>query len=189
MTALKEKRGYLALIIVAVASWLTGNLTAVDEGGFMPIPPHSPDYFSKGYTKWAMNAEGLLNNQLVADKMIHYSDDRSTYLEQPTLVFNQEKQPPWIIKSETGLVSADGKNISLNGRVVISRVQTDNSRALQINTTNLKVKPEISYAETDEPAELVSFPNKTTGKGMTLVFKPPIHIELLAHVKGKYEKN
>ena len=51
----------------------------------------------------------------------------------------------------------------------------------------LKVKPDISYAETNQWAELISPPNKTTGTGMKMTYIEPIHLQLLANVKGNYE--
>jgi lipopolysaccharide export system protein LptC len=79
--------------------------------------------------------------------------------------------------------------VLLNGKSVVHRAKSEKIRELIINTSNLRVKPETSYAETDEWAELISLPNVTTGIGMKLVFVVPIHLELLANVKGKYETN
>ena len=101
--------------------------------------------------------------------------------------FHNEKTPPWVIKSETGILSGDGKDLLLNGKVAIDRAKGEGVSQLTINTSVLKVKPETSYAETNEWAELISPPNKTTGTGMKLIYAQPIHLQLLANVKGKYE--
>ncbi|MDD2724072.1 MAG: LPS export ABC transporter periplasmic protein LptC [Methylovulum sp.] len=188
MTFFRDQYGYLYLFFVALASWILVNLSGGDNLGNRLIPPHSPDLFSKGYTKWEMDTSGLVNTQLFADKIVHYSDDHTTQMEKPSIVFYLEKQPPWRIQAESGSVSADRKNILLHGKVIVDRDQYNNTKALKINTSNLKVKPETHFAETDEQAELLSLPNKTTGTGMKLVFKQPIRIELLAHVQGKYER-
>ncbi|WP_343034397.1 LPS export ABC transporter periplasmic protein LptC [Candidatus Methylobacter favarea] len=168
-------------------SWWLVKLTGLDETGRGLVPAHSPDYFSEGYAKWEMNELGKLKTKLLADKLIHYSDDRTTHLTNPLMFFHNEKTPPWVIKSETGILSADGKNLLLNGKVTVDRAKAEGVRPLKINTSNLKVKPETSYAETDEWAELISPPNWTTGTGMKVVFAEPIHLELLAKVKGRYE--
>jgi lipopolysaccharide export system protein LptC len=106
---------------------------------------------------------------------------------KPVMFFFKEKTPPWIVKSETGILSGDGKDLLLNGQVTIDRAKAKGVRQLTINTSELKVKPETSYAETNEWAELISVPNKTTGTGMKLTFVEPIHLQLLSHVKGIYE--
>jgi lipopolysaccharide export system protein LptC len=151
------------------------------------VPAHSPDYFSKGYSKWEMNKQGKLNSKLIADEMIHYSDDRTTHTIKPLIIFYNEKSPPWEITAETGVLSADGKDLLLKGKVTVARAKAEGFKELKINTSNLKVKPGSSHAETNEWVELLNPPNRTTGTGMKLVFVEPIHLELLANVKGKYE--
>ncbi len=162
-------------------------MTGSDELSRIVVPAHSPDYFSKGYTKWEMSELGRPKSKLIADEMIHYSDDGTTHLGNPVMFFYNDKTPPWIIKSESGILSADGKDLLLNGKVVVDRAAAEGVRELKIYSSNLKVKPEISYAGTDEWAELISLPSWTTGIGMKLTFAEPIHLELLSHVKGNYE--
>lgn len=179
---------YLYLILIAVTSWGMVLMIGPNDFNRITVPVHSPDYFSKGYIKWEMGELGQLKSKLVADEMIHYSDDSTTQLIKPLMFFYNEKTPPWVIQSETGSLSADGKNVLLNGKVTVDRASAKGVRELKIYTSTLKVKPEISYAETDAWAELISLPNWTTGIGMKLTFTEPIHLELLSHVKGNYEK-
>jgi lipopolysaccharide export system protein LptC len=185
--SLKDNRIYLYLAVIAAMSWWLVKLAGLDEIERATIPPHSPDYFSKGYTKWEMNEFGTLKNKLLSDEIIHYSDDGTTHTINPLMFFYNEKTPPWIIKSETGILSGDGKYLLLNGQVTINRAKAEGVSQLIINTSVLRVKPESSYAETDAWVELISPPNRTTGTGMKLIFAQPIHLELLANVKGKYE--
>ena len=159
----------------------------LDEIYHGQVPPHSPDYFSKGYTKWEMNELGTLKSKLLSDEIIHYSDDGTTHMVNPIMFFHNEKTPPWVIKSSTGILSGDGKDLLLNGNVAINRDKAKGATQLTINTSVLKVKPETSYAETSEWAELISPPNKTTGTGMKMTFAEPIKLQLLTNVKGKYE--
>jgi len=184
---LRENKIYLYLAIIALISWWLVKLTGLEEIFHGQVPAHSPDYFSKGYTKWEMNELGILKSKLLSDEMIHYSDDGTTHMVNPIMFFHNEKTPPWVIKSETGILSGDGKDLLLNGKVTIDRTKATGVSQLTINTSMLKVKPETSYAETNEWAELISPPNRTTGTGMNLIFVAPVHLQLLANVKGKYE--
>jgi len=185
---ISDNKLYFYTAIVAVLSWVLVKLTGVIEISRMTAPLHSPDYFSKGYIKWEMDELGTLKNKVLADEMLHFSDDGVTQLKTLTMLFYNNDSPPWVVKSETGVLSADGKDLLLNGRAVINRAGGAGARELTINTSNLKVKPDSNYAETAEWAELISPPNKTVGTGMKLVFVDPISVELLSHVKGKYEK-
>jgi len=184
---LRENRFYLYLAVIALISWWLVRSTGLDQIGRAIVPAHSPDYFSKGYTKWEMNELGRLKSKLLADELIHYTDDGTTHLDNPLMFFYNEKTPPWVVKSETGILSADGKDLLLNGKVTVDRAKAEGVRELKINTSNLKVNPETSHAETVEWAELISPPNWTTGTGMKMVFSEPIYLELLSNVKGKYE--
>lgn len=185
-----EKRhftSYLYLAALALMSWWLVKLTGVDEIAESKAPAHSADYFSNGYAKWEMSESGTLKSRLLADQMIHYSDNGQTETTKPLMYFYNEKTPPWIIKSETGVLSANGKNLLLLGKVNITRTKAQGVRPLTINTFNLKVNPETSYAETKMWAELISPPNKTTGIGMKMVYTEPVHLELLSKVNGNYE--
>jgi lipopolysaccharide export system protein LptC len=189
MTWLKDNIGYLCLIILAaISGWLV-KLSGSDDFNRIIAPQHSPDYFSKGYTKLEMSELGRLKSKLNAETLTHYSDDSTTHMTKPVMFFYNDKTPPWVIKSDTGILSGNGKDLMLNGKVYADRAAFRNTRELKIFTSDLKVKPETSYAETNEWAELISLPSWTTGIGMKLVFAEPIHLELLSHVKGSYEKN
>ena len=184
---LRHLRFHLYLSILALLSWGLVKLTVTEESGLLAVPPHSPDYFSTGYRKWEMGENGLLKNRLIADKMTHYSDDGTTHLDKPQMFFINEATPPWVINAESGILSADGKNLQLNGKVKVERKEGNGVRPLIINTSNARVKPETHYAETNAWAELISPPNRTTGVGMKLVFEQPVHLQLLSKVQGKYE--
>jgi lipopolysaccharide export system protein LptC len=103
------------------------------------------------------------------------------------MFFYNEKTPPWVITSATGILSADGTDLHLSGKVLVNRDKAEGVVALTINTSELKVNPQTSYAETAEWAELISLPNITTGTGMQMTYSEPIHLQLLANVKGHYE--
>ncbi|MGR8981309.1 MAG: LPS export ABC transporter periplasmic protein LptC [Gammaproteobacteria bacterium] len=185
---LKDFKLYFYLAAAALLSWILVEVTDREIiARIGATPEHSPDYFSIGYTKWEMNMDGTEKNKLTADKMTHYNDDGTIHLDNPVMVFLNEKTPPWVIKSESGILSADGKDLQLQGKVSVERAEAPGVRRVIINTSNVKVNPETSYAETKEWAELISPPNRTTGTGMKLVFSEPIHLQLLANVKGKYE--
>ena len=187
---LRENKLYIYVVIIALLSWLMLNMTGMIESQFIQVPAHSPDYYSKGYAKWEMNELGALKNKIVADEMIHYSDDMTTHMLAPIMTFinTNELTPPWVVKSETGILSGDGKDLALNGQVVIDRIKADGISPLRINTSELKVKPETNYAETVAWAEIMSELNVTTGIGMNMTFIDPVHLQLLANVKGRYEK-
>jgi lipopolysaccharide export system protein LptC len=187
MTYFNDKFIYVLLVTLALLSWWLTQYSGFIEPNKAVVTGTNPDYFSKGYTKWEMDETGKLKSKLVAEEMTHYVEYWATYTRKPIIQFNNEKNPPWIIEAETGIMSKDGNRLKLNGKVTVNRAKDEEVRQLIINTSNITVSPNTSYAETTEWAELISPPNTTTGIGMKLTFKDPIHLELLSKVKGKYE--
>ena len=117
--------GYLFLAIIAVFSWFLVNLASFDESGPDSVLAKGPDFFSANYTKWQMDEQGVLKNKLFADKMVHYRDDGKTHFTNPQYTLfsdsnnnvKHQQTPPWVITSDSGISSADGKDLLLNGKV------------------------------------------------------------------------
>jgi lipopolysaccharide export system protein LptC len=188
MTYFSDKFIYVFLAGLALLTWWLAEYSGVIIPDAAKPKGGNPDYFSIGYSKWEMGETGKLKNTLVAEEMKHYPGTVwATHTKRPVMQFMSEKTPPWVVEAETGILSQDGKQLQLNNKVTINRAKGAGARQLIINTTNLLVNPETSYAETKDWAELISPPNITTGTGMKTTFKEPIHLELLAKVKGKYE--
>lgn len=175
--------------MTAVASWAVLQFSTPEQKADAIIAKHSADYYSSGYFKREMNADGMLSSEIKAAKMVHYSDDDTVHLETPALKFFNQKQPPWVIKAEHGVLSGDRKELWLHGKVLVNRAATKSGRAITINTSEVRVQPETSDAETSQWAELSSPPDVTEGVGMQLHFADPIHIKLLNKVRGKYENH
>lgn len=185
---------YTFVLLLAAISWGLVEIYRVEYqtgDGSIEAPKHSADYFSKGYLRKDLNEQGQLKSELVAESILHYSDDDTTHIDNPKLtLYNSDPTvPPWVIKSEKGILSANGENLLLQGKVFIDRAKAEGVMQLNIRTSHLRVNPKTSYAETDEWAELLSPPHRVEGKGMQLTFKKPINIKLLSNVKSRYVLN
>lgn len=189
MTRLDGLRPYWIIASAALLSW--GLVEWQEERDVqIKIAENSPDFFSSGYYKKQMGEDGLPKNELVADKMLHYVVDGATHLENPVMtLYGSARQSPWVIRSESGIMAADGDHLQLNGKAHISREPSPGVTALTVNTSDLRVTLSDNYAETSAWAEIISPPNKTSGTGMEVTFVSPIHLKLLAKVKGRYELN
>lgn len=182
---IKPSKFQVSIAAFALVSWGLAQLI-MDDGQHGNKKAEGAEYISRGYTKWQMDEQGKLKNKLVAEEVVHY-DDETTHTVKPMMFFYNDRTPPWVIRSETGVLLPDGNHLLLQGKALITRNKDAKTKEAIINTSNLRVTIDTSYAETDEWAELQSSPNITSGTGMKTVFADPIHIELLANVKGKYE--
>ncbi len=185
MTHFSEKFIYVFFTALALLSWWLLQYSGLIETKKAAKVKASPDYYSKGYTKWEMDENGLPKSKLIADEMTHTKN--STLTKKPVMIFFNGGKPPWIIEAANGVLSANGEKLQLKGKVIINRAKGEGVKPLTINTSNVLVNPKTSFAQTAAWAELISPPHITSGTGMKATFKEPIHLELLSKVKGKYE--
>ncbi len=184
---------YVYAVLLAVLSWWLARLTIEkDLNPATQVTGHIPDYYSTGYRKWETDSEGRLKSYLEAERVTHYQDDDTTHFQAPDMRLydvGDSAMPPWRIRSENGILSADHNQVLLLGEAHIEREKSTSSRALTINTRDLTVLLDQSFAHTEAWAELISPPNRTEGVGMKLKYQEPVSIELLSRVKGYYVLN
>jgi len=180
---------YLVLILLVLGSWLLSSLFDKEQVVTRVVVDHSPDYFSEGYYKKEMSEQGIIDSELFAKKMIHYADDGTTHMENPVMTLYNPDLPPWVIKSETGVLEADGDHLLLGGQVYITREGTETRKPFEVNTSELNVQLSISYAETNQWAEIIDGANVTEGIGLETTFKNPVKVKFLSKVKGRYVFN
>lgn len=191
---LRDLRIYALVLVLAAMSWGLVEIFRLeyqpDEESLEAVK-HSVDYFSTGYRRKDLNEQGQLKSELSAQGILHYSDDGVTHIEKPVLtLYNADPAvPPWVVKSEAGVLSADGENLLLSGKVFIDRAQAEGTRQLNIKTSNLLVQPKTSYAQSDDWVEILSPPHRIEGKGIQITFKKPINLKLLSQVKSRYVLN
>jgi lipopolysaccharide export system protein LptC len=186
MTTLKSLQIFVYVGLAAVLSWWLAQINERREAE-VKIAENSPDFFSAGYYKKEMDAEGLPKSELSAEKMQHFKADGSTHLEKPQMTLYNPNQNPWLIKADSGIMAADGDNLQLNGAAHINREASKTNTALTINTSDLRVKLASHFAQTQAWAEFISPPNRTAGTGMEATFIYPVQLKLFSKVKGRYE--
>jgi len=177
---------FLLLLVFLVSMWAVKNEPEQGLKYKSERVEHSADHFAVDYIKIDMDELGLPENQLTADFAAHYSDNGETELTRPVMIVDKGDLPPWIIRSKSGIISADGRTVFMNGKVFIDRASAEGVREVNVKTRNLQIQPEKNYAETDEWAELVSGLDTISGVGMKLYYQDPLYIKLLANVKGSH---
>ena len=183
----KQLTSYGVLLILMLVSWAIVQLNKPEQLIKIKKPAHNADFFSTGYSKVELDEKGERKSELIADKLTHYHDDDTVELVNPIMrTFNSGKLS-WEIISDHGWLSADNKDWVLKGNVNIRRAKLSGRRQVNIITSNLRVKPNLNYAETDEYVEILMARDRTVGVGMQIYFTKPMHIKLLTKVKGIYD--
>lgn len=180
-------RTYLILAFIALASWWFSGLFSIDEMHAGSSPVNAVDYYANKVVMNVTDEKGVRKHQLEAASMKHFSDRDVTELQKPVITLYNPEKPPWIIRSDTGMVSPDGERIFFGGDVYIDRESTSSLRPIKVITKNLHVEPEKHYAQTDERAKIISQSDRVSGTGMRVLFQNPIKLTLLSKVRGKYE--
>jgi len=178
---------WVAIFLLAASSWwLASSHRPADNPIFDREGPREVDYYLRGLNATTMLESGLPARTLEAQELRHFPDDDTTELSKPRLTVHQGKQPPWVVVSDNGWVSADGSLVLLNGPVHITRDGDDRNRAIRMDTSNLRIQPYQDYAETDEQVRVRSRQDRIDAKGMQAWFHAPARIKFLADVKGYY---
>jgi len=183
------RRRFLALVLAllgAYAWWLTTGIEHQNEVTEQ-TGERRPDYTVGEFTATMMDESGAPHRRLTAAQLRHYPDDESTELEQPLLTVFTQTAPPWLIRSETGWVSADGAEVILRGKVVIDREPGAVTRSLHLRTPELVVKPRLEYAETERPVVATSGADwLTSAEGARVWFGDFTRIELEGRARAQF---
>lgn len=177
----------LTLLLSAASFWLWQVLTR----GEPPLPDarrHAPDYYLIDMVRHTMDRNGDLQNVLMADEVYHYPDDNSTELARPRMEIYNEEESPWQVVAERGSLKANTDLVVLHGRVEIWRLNDAGEREFEILTSELRVFPNVQYAETDNAATIKSFNSVTKTKGFRANFGHH-RIELRERVRSRIERH
>ena len=180
------KGAILLLLVFLISMWAVNNEPEQSLDLKSTQVGHITDRFAVSYSKIMLDEFGQPKNKLYADFAVHYSDSAETELTKPQLIVKKGDLPPWIIRSSSGIITDDGQLLLMQGQVNIDRAGAENVREVNIETSNLRIEPKRSYAETDEWAELITGLDTISGVGMKLFYQEPLYIELLANVKGSH---
>lgn len=159
-----------------------------------PRPPDSndlsrrtADYFMEDFVLTLMDQAGQPLYRLAGTHMVHYLDNDTVEVTAPHAIFYHHVAPRWEVVAEQGLTNSRGDEIYLLGKVVI-RQFGDNVKTskMKILTRDVRVEPEIKYAETNQPVTLLNSFGRTDAIGAQVYLKEE-RIELLSQVKGDYE--
>jgi lipopolysaccharide export system protein LptC len=153
------------------------------------VPDYPTTYLVNARTR-QFDEEGKLSYILEADKMAYFNkSDPSkpdTLLEQPNItMFDQDNsRPPWKATANNAEGSEQQDELIMIGDVVIQQ-RLDNGEQTRLETTELTIKPNRRYAETDKPVIITDKTGVVRSTGVRIFFDDE-RIELLSNVSGNY---
>jgi lipopolysaccharide export system protein LptC len=176
----------ILLLLVGLSAWLGKSFKTGDDDQTATSDPDGIDYYMENFTISSMNLQGQPRQDLSAIRMEHYSSDDSTALTEPRIVVYKEDTAPWYINANRGWISADGEIVLLKGNVTIERPAENHKGTMKISTSELRIRPDDEYAETDKAIVMEGDGTRTEAVGMRAYMKQG-KLHLLNRVRGHYE--
>ncbi len=173
------------IVLLAGTYWLNQQV--------LPLQPHpdyrarhDPDYIVNSFSATMLDERGAPHFLVAAQKMQHFPDDDTTYLDEPRLTYPYLNQPPVHVSATRGEVSHNGDEIFLRDAVRIVREASTTQSEMVVTTSYLHAVPDRDIADTDQPITLIDARTEVNAVGMQLDTKTR-ELKLLSHVKGEYE--
>ena len=175
------------LLLLGATYWLNQQVQPL-----LPEPNgknrHDPDVIVNKLAATTLSQQGTPHFILSAEKMVHYPDNDSTYLDNLHLSSLYPNQPPVYTTARTGEVSSKGNEVFLHNEVKLVRAASDIQSEMSLTTTFMHVVPDLGLMDTDRPIEMKDTYNTIQAVGMTFNNKTRI-MNLLAQVRSQHEKN
>jgi lipopolysaccharide export system protein LptC len=178
----------IALLLAAagLAAWWYRGGRQAELGG--PLPPGQPDYVVEQVAALSMSAAGTPERRLFSPQLRHYPERGGSVLETPVLHLLDTDAPDWVIRAERAWVAEDTSEVLMEGRVHAERDADAGSPPLRIQTSELLVLNDASYAETDRFVELERGADWLTAvDGMQLWFEEPMRSRFFGRVRQRMQ--
>lgn len=179
------------VLLLAVLAGMSYWLERTVQGPAAPrdgSTRHDPDYIVHNFVVRQFGPDGIPVHQLAAKRMLHYPDDDTTHLEQPTLQRYSQGALALKISANRALVSSEGKTVDFHDEVKAVRLATRERSELTLTTDHLHVVPDDDFARTDRPVTIVDANTKATAVGLELDNKAKT-LKLMSNVRGSYAKS
>ena len=162
----------LAVGLLLLAFYLAPWRGAVPPEGLPPELEGEPDLYMEDAVISQFQDDGALQYRLTAQQVRTFDAERHAELINPHLSLHSPAAPPWEISARRGHLKGwrdglDGQDavLVLNGEVVLR--QTDPQRGFtRMRTTELRVRPEPRYAETERDVMIETEAGRTVAQGL-----------------------
>lgn len=172
--------------LAALTFWLNSTISA-NPDALEQTRGHTPDAIGENIEMRRFDQTGTLKYRLSARYLIHYGDDDSSEVHEPTLVAYRADAPALNLSAKEGQVSSRGETIHLKQDVVAMRGASKDRPALVARMPDLTIKPDAGLAYTASPVEITQGNSWVRGIGAR-IDNNAATFELQSQVRGQYVK-
>ena len=171
--------------VAGISVWLLSE-QAPEKPRFIAENSAIPDAYMEDFKTYIMGENGKPRHELHASYMAHFSYDNHSEFTSPKIIFYRPDESQWVMSAERGTTKDGSKQIILQGKVSMFRRQlVSGDSVLKINTNEMLIRPDDSYAETDQLITITSGEHSLQSIGARAYFNDG-RVELLSKVRGEY---
>jgi len=171
-----KRRTIVFIISTILATGLAANYWWPQPAGdsILHTRPSSADYFISQVSIKQFDQQGLLINQLNAEKLEHFKNSRLSLLVAPQILVKNSPQANWSITAKNGQLDHYSNQFVLTDRVTIEQsflVKTETISQTKIQTPKLTINLNNHSAQSDSGIRIATPTNETTAQAMLMNFK------------------
>lgn len=172
------------LLLAVLTFWIEQSVKdAANRGG---INLEEPDSIVENFQAESTDVSGTTRYRLTAERLRHYSDNKLTLLDNPSLTHIHDKQGEMKISSRTASVSPEGEKVVFSGEVNFLRPANGGRSELSLRTSRLDVLTQKSQVMTNEPVTIQQPGLQITANGLHLYGNTRV-LKLKGRVKARYQ--
>jgi LPS export ABC transporter protein LptC len=175
----------LALLVVAIASLLTGRRAQDVSSPTVQAQPPQPGYYMKHARIVEMGPDGKPLYQVEAERLQQDPTDNSVKMDDLKLVYHSVEAHDWTLTAAHGFVPPGSRTLDLAGDVKIVGQPQPTSPSAVVRTSRLSVDTETHIATTRQRVDIEWGSRRLSTMGLTADLKGE-QLKLESSVHGRF---
>ncbi|WP_455216742.1 LPS export ABC transporter periplasmic protein LptC [Kaarinaea lacus] len=172
-------------VVTGLSIWLLSK-EAPKQAHLVTSGQSVPDAFMENFTAYNLDKKGKPVHELSAEYMVHFPENDYSEFTSPKFILYRSGIKRWFVSANKGTSTKDVSEITLQGEVNILRMSnTTGETDLAIKTSEILIRPDDNYLETEKTISLVSGAHNLQSVGIRADLDTG-KVELLSHVRGEY---
>ena len=146
---------------------------------------NNPDYIMENFSTYRVDHMREKHEKLLAEKMLHYVANDTTYFEQPRLINSKVDKPEMRVRADKANMSGED-DIHLNGNVKVVRYDAGGEETT-MTTSYLHINRDDDISKTNKPTTIIQSNTIINTVGIEIDNNTQI-IYLLSDVKFVHDK-
>ena len=183
--SLPKKFPIILIILLALFTFWVDKTVRQPTSEKEQEPERNPDYIMENFSTYQVDHIREKHEKLIAEKMLHYVANDTTYFEQPRLINSKVNKPEMWVRADKANMSGDD-DIHLNGNVKVIRYDAG-GKETTMTTSYLHINRDDDISKTNKPATIIQSNTIINTVGIEIDNNTQI-IHLLSDVKFVHDK-